>query len=102
MIGADNIIIDGNGYSITYSESSEGYGVDNSGGYDNVTIKNVGIQQGSENVNSYGIYFSVKDDSGMTGLLQIEEGNCTGSVKSAQRSIVSGSELLIVRAKICS
>jgi hypothetical protein len=53
-------------------------------------------------INSYGLGFFAKDEAGMTGFLQINEGNCSGSVKSAQRSIVSGSETLVIRAKICS
>lgn len=53
-------------------------------------------------VGAYQVDFFVKDDEGQQGLLRITEGNCTGSVLAAQRSIVSGSESLVVRIKTCS
>ncbi|MBI4163257.1 MAG: right-handed parallel beta-helix repeat-containing protein, partial [Candidatus Aenigmarchaeota archaeon] len=37
-IGAHNIVVDGNGYTITGNKA--GYGLNNTGGYDNITIKN--------------------------------------------------------------
>ena len=36
------------------------------------------------------------------GLLKIFDGNCSGSVSAAQRKIISGSESLVIRMKICS
>ena len=42
----------------------------------------------------YQLDFSVKEEDGQQGLLQIAEGNCTGNVNGAQRSIVSYSESL--------
>ena len=53
-------------------------------------------------VAAYQIDFFVKDEEGGEGLLRIFEGNCTGSVSSAQRSIVSHSDSLIIRMKVCS
>jgi len=53
-------------------------------------------------VGAYQIDFLVKDGDGQEGLLRIFEGNCTGSVSSAQRSIVSDSDSLIIQMKICS
>jgi hypothetical protein len=35
------------------------------------------------------------------GLLRISEGNCTGSVSAAQRKVVSGSDSLVIRMKVC-
>jgi len=35
------------------------------------------------------------------GLLRISEGNCSGSVSAAQRKIVSGSDSLVIRMKVC-
>lgn len=62
----------------------------------------VGDLMASEaNVGFYEIRFFVKDEEGQTGLLEISEGNCTGSMNSAQRSIVSDSDSLIIRMKIC-
>jgi len=61
-ISADNITLDGNGYTITYGlydyASFSGYGIDNSGGYDNITIKNLNIVQGGTSRDSYAIYFN--------------------------------------------
>ena len=55
-IAANNITLDCQGYQINYSSSSSGYGIDNSGGYDNVTIKNCIIDDASTSGND-GIYF---------------------------------------------
>ncbi|MFH1127406.1 MAG: right-handed parallel beta-helix repeat-containing protein, partial [archaeon] len=62
-IKANGITIDGAGYTITYAQYAEGYGIDNSGGYDNIVIKNLKIKHtNSSNENSYAIYAV-----GMTG-----------------------------------
>jgi ABC-type Na+ efflux pump permease subunit len=53
-------------------------------------------------VGAYQIDFFVKDEEGDGGLLRIVEGNCSGSVSSAQRSVVSHSDSLIIRMKVCS
>ncbi|MBU4057842.1 right-handed parallel beta-helix repeat-containing protein, partial [Patescibacteria group bacterium] len=42
---ANNITLDGAGYWVNYSQSAAGYGVNNSGGYDNITVKNLNIVQ---------------------------------------------------------
>ena len=55
----------------------------------------------SSRVTAYQLDFFVKDDNGEEGLLRIFEGNCTGAVSSAQRSIVSSSNDLIIRMKVC-
>ncbi|MFH1431619.1 MAG: LamG-like jellyroll fold domain-containing protein [archaeon] len=59
-IKADNITLDGGGYWITYSQSeyTTGYAINNSDGYDNITIKNSNIVQDSTSLNDYAIYFS--------------------------------------------
>ena len=36
------------------------------------------------------------------GLLRISDGNCSGSVSAAQRKIISGSDGLFIRMKVCS
>lgn len=53
---ADNVIINGNGHKITHSITTPGYGVDNSGGYDAGTIKNVIIDSATSSGPSYAIY----------------------------------------------
>ncbi|MCK5063426.1 MAG: hypothetical protein KAR23_05860, partial [Candidatus Aenigmarchaeota archaeon] len=58
-ITANNITIDGNGHTINYSKVSTGYAIDNTGGYDNITVKNINIVQGDLSVtNSHAIYAS--------------------------------------------
>ncbi len=47
---ADNIILDGAGYTINYSYSTRGYAVNNTAGYDNITIKDLNIVQGNSSV----------------------------------------------------
>ena len=46
-ISAHNIILDCQGYGINYSKASVGYGINNSQGYDNLTVKNCIIEEGS-------------------------------------------------------
>ena len=53
-------------------------------------------------ISAYELDFFLRDDGGgQQGILRITQGNCTGRVLSAQRSIVSGSDSLIVRMKTC-
>ncbi|MDH3352935.1 MAG: hypothetical protein OEL87_00625 [Nanoarchaeota archaeon] len=52
-------------------------------------------------VSSYQVNFFSKDDTGQQGILTFYEGNCTGVMSAAQRSIISGSESLIIQMKIC-
>lgn len=52
-------------------------------------------------VNAYQVNFFSKDDSGRRGILTFHSGNCTGKVDAAQRSIMSGSESLVVQMKVC-
>ncbi len=53
---ADNVTIDGVGYTINYSQSETGYAVNNSLGYNRTTIKNLNIVQGNSSVsNAYAI-----------------------------------------------
>ena len=53
-------------------------------------------------VDAYQIDFFVKDDEGQQGLLTVFNGDCSGIVTSAQRNIVSHSDSLIIRMKVCS
>ena len=63
-ISADNIVLDGQGYTINYSNSTTGYGIDNSAGYDNITIKNLNIVQGKAIIDyTYAIYGHNMSDS---------------------------------------
>ncbi|MBU1112130.1 MAG: hypothetical protein KJ896_05095, partial [Nanoarchaeota archaeon] len=53
-VGANDIIVNGNGTTITSNGS--GYGIDNSGGFDNVTIKNfAGINNFTQGVYGAGM-----------------------------------------------
>ena len=49
-------------------------------------------------VGSYELDFFVNDGE---GLLRISVGNCSGSVSAAQRKIISGSDSLVIRMKVC-
>ena len=60
------------------------------------------IMTSESTVSAYQVDFLVKDEDGEEGLLRILEGNCTGTMSAAQRSLVSGSESLIIRMKTCS
>lgn len=59
-ITAHNIVIDCAGYSVNYSTADTlGYGINNSDGYDNLTIKNCNLWEGAYSTASkYGILFS--------------------------------------------
>ncbi|MCX8194272.1 MAG: DUF2341 domain-containing protein, partial [Candidatus Pacearchaeota archaeon] len=63
VINASNIVLDCNGYTISYSNSEEGYGIDNSGGFDNITIKNCTIIQGNQNIQGFNIFLNNSDNS---------------------------------------
>lgn len=52
-------------------------------------------------VSSYQVNFFSKDDTGQQGILTFQKGNCTGVMSAAQRSIISGSESLVIQMKIC-
>ena len=56
------------------------------------------LMAGDADVDSYELDFFV---SGGEGLLRISDGNCSGSVSAAQRKIVSGSDSLVIRMKVC-
>ncbi len=61
---ANNVTLDGAGYTVNYSQTTTGYGVNNSGGYDNITIKNLIIIQTNSSVgNKHAIYASGMIDS---------------------------------------
>ncbi|MBT3813989.1 hypothetical protein HOE37_05420 [Candidatus Woesearchaeota archaeon] len=60
VVGANSVTIDCNNYLINHSiNGSLGYGIDNSGGYDSLTIKNCKIAEGNVTTSSkHDIYFS--------------------------------------------
>jgi len=62
-ITAENITLDGGGHLVNYSQSVGGHGVDNTGGFDSIEIKNLVIEQGSQLSSSDGIFF----DNGAVG-----------------------------------
>ncbi|MBS3175127.1 right-handed parallel beta-helix repeat-containing protein [Candidatus Woesearchaeota archaeon] len=67
-IGANNIVLDCNGYIVNYSTNgiSNNYGVDNGEGYDNITIENCNIFEGNGTTTQRGkpgIYFLNVDNS---------------------------------------
>ena len=85
IVGADGITIDGNGHTITGSRGMGDYGIDNSGQFDGITVRNFAditnfetgiylnrstgstIQNNSVNLNNKGIYLSRSPNSNLTG-----------------------------------
>ncbi len=56
-ISANNITLDGQGNIVNYSTTSAGYGIRDSGGYDNIILQNLTLNQQNSNLaNSHGIY----------------------------------------------
>jgi hypothetical protein len=52
-------------------------------------------------VSAYQLDFVVKEDDGEEGLMRILEGECGGVITSAQKTIISGSENLVIRLSLC-
>ena len=50
-------------------------------------------------ISAYQIEFREKDEP--DGILKVFDGNCTGTISEAQRNVVSGSDSLIIRMKVC-
>ncbi|MFH1506097.1 MAG: right-handed parallel beta-helix repeat-containing protein, partial [archaeon] len=67
-VGADNITLDCDSYTITYATAGIlGYGIDNTGGWDNITIQNCNIVEGNAATSSkYAIYFSGAENGTIT------------------------------------
>ena len=54
VIGAENITLDMNGYNITHNDTKEDNGIDNSGNYANLTVKNGYIYDFGTGIYQYG------------------------------------------------
>ena len=52
--------------------------------------------------NSFQLDFINREEGEEERIFRISEGNCTGQVSSAQKSITSGSDKLVIRIKICN
>lgn len=64
IVNTSNIFLDCQGNSINYSVTTSGYGVNNSGGFDNVTIRNCVINQiDATQSGAYAIYFNNAENS---------------------------------------
>ena len=66
----------------------------------NNTIK--GLLKTEATTNSYQLDFLNREDESEDPIFRISEGNCTGQVSSAQKTILSGSDKLIIRMKVCN
>lgn len=62
-IGAKDITLDGQGHYVNYSSSAKGYGIVDTGGYSNITIRNMKLVQKSTSTSSHGLYFKNVRDS---------------------------------------
>lgn len=57
-IKAHNIVVDCSGHTITYATGGTGYGINNSDGYQNITVKNCKVIEGTTGSNAnHGVYF---------------------------------------------
>ncbi len=65
-ITANSITLDCSGYMINYSQSSAGYAVQSQ--YNNLTVKNCRIDQGSAQSDAYAVYFYGSGDSSVHNL----------------------------------
>ncbi|HLD89405.1 MAG TPA: right-handed parallel beta-helix repeat-containing protein [Patescibacteria group bacterium] len=63
VIGAPNIILDGNGFTLNYSSTATAYAINNTAGYDNVTIQNFNIYQTTTQTLSQAIYMYSSENS---------------------------------------
>lgn len=55
-IGAANVTLDGQGFTVNYSKTTAGYGINNSGGFDYLNVSDLNIVQGGTSQDSEGIY----------------------------------------------
>ncbi len=87
-ITADNIVLDCNNYLINYSNFTEGYGINNSGGWDNISIINCLINQTNITIQGFHIFMNNSDNSsveycnmtnGKAGILVVNSHNVTVS-----------------------
>lgn len=91
-VEANNVVIDGRGFTIT--GDSSGFGVNNSAGFDNVTVKNLIIKNYTN-----GVSFSNSDNSTISGN-NIESVNVTFgygiSLSGSRRNLVSSNNLTTI------
>ncbi len=52
-------------------------------------------------VSAYQLDFVKKDDEGEVGIMRILEGNCPGVITSAQKTLISNSDNLVIRLSLC-
>jgi len=52
-------------------------------------------------VSAYQLDFVKKDDEGEVGIMQILKGECTGVITSAQKTLISNSDNLVIRLSLC-
>ncbi|MBU4299968.1 MAG: right-handed parallel beta-helix repeat-containing protein, partial [Nanoarchaeota archaeon] len=81
-IKENNVTLDGAGYTINYSQIGNGYGINNTGGWDNITIKNLNIVQDNataDGTTNHGIYTSGMINSNITNnTISIKDGSGYG------------------------
>ncbi|MBI2111936.1 right-handed parallel beta-helix repeat-containing protein, partial [Candidatus Woesearchaeota archaeon] len=63
-INANDLTLDCNGFTAHYGATGTGYGVNNTNGYDNITIRNCNLKKnGTSGSTNYGVYFTSSDNS---------------------------------------
>ena len=95
-IDANNVTLDCQGYTINYSQSAAGIGV-NSTGYDHTTVKNCNIVQGSSSSNSPAIYLGWGNNSLITNNTITTSSSISDGVyfRYHNNSIISNNKILI-------
>lgn len=80
-IRAQNITLEGQGYNINYTMTGSGYGIVNTGGYSNITIRNLSLNQNNVVATySHGIYFKNVANSRVENLFINTKGNSSRGI----------------------
>ncbi len=52
-------------------------------------------------ISSYQLDFLERENDGEKGILRVSEGGCNQTVSTTQKTIISGSDKLVIRMKVC-
>jgi len=97
IINASNIVLDCAGYSINYSASSASYAINNTGGFDNVTIKNCIIKKTNSGIQlAHAIYYESASEGKIINNSLILSGNYSEGIilkSSSNNNIISNNNI---------
>ncbi len=66
----------------------------------NETIK--GLLKTEATTNSFRLNFINREEDGEEEIFEISNGNCTGQISAAQKTLLSGSDKLVIRMRVCN